>query len=192
VHSAEDAVTALRAGDSVLVDVADAGDQVFLNTASTGIYVDLVRTRESLENRLGKWPAVLVALARVLRTSRPIDLVVDGRPQRTWLLFAGNGQYEPAGAAPSYRPDLADGLLDIRVVDGQQPLARTRLIVAVLLGTLSRSRVYRTWTASSLRVAAADGGEVLLSVDGEAVETEPSFIVRKRPARLLVYRPDGA
>jgi undecaprenyl-diphosphatase len=192
VRTADDAVAALRAGDSVLVDVADAGDQVFLNTASTGIYVDLVRTRQSLEARLGKWPAVLVALVRVLRTSAPIGLVVDGRPQRVWLLFAGNGQYEPEGAAPSYRPDLADGQLDIRVVDGQQPLARTRLIAAVLLGTLSRSRVYRTWTARELRIAAADGGEVLLSVDGEAVETEPALTIRKRPARLLVYRPDGA
>jgi diacylglycerol kinase family enzyme/membrane-associated phospholipid phosphatase len=192
VRTAGDAVDALRAGDSVLVDVADAGDQVFLNTASTGIYVDLVRTRQSLENRLGKWPAVLVALVRVLRTSRPIDLIVDGKRRKVWLLFAGNGQYEPAGAAPSYRPDLANGLLDIRMVDGQQPLARIRLIVAVLLGTLARSRVYSTWTADSLRVAAADGGEVLLSVDGEAVETDPSLTIRKRPARLLVYRPDGA
>ena len=192
VRSAADAIAALRAGDSVLVDVADAGDQAFLNTASTGIYVDLVRTREALENRLGKWPAVLVALVQVLRSSRPIELAVDGRARRVWLLFAGNCRYEPAGAAPSYRPDLADGQLDIRLVDGQQPLARTRLILAVLLGTLSRSRVYRTWTADSLRIAAADGGEVLLSVDGEAVETEPSLTVRKRPAGLLVYRPDGA
>jgi undecaprenyl-diphosphatase len=170
--------------------VADAGGEAYLNTASTGIYVDLVRTRESLENRLGKWPAVLVALVRVLRTSRPIDLVVDGRQQRVWLLFAGNCVYEPPGAAPSYRPDLADGQLDIRMVDGQQPLARTRLIVAVLLGTLSRSRVYRTWTADSVRIAAAGAGEVLLSVDGEAVETESYLTVRKRPAGLLVYRPE--
>ena len=51
--------------------------------------------------------------------------------------------------------------------------------------------MYRTWTADSLRIAAADGGEVLLSVDGEAVETEPALTVRKRPAGLLVYRPDG-
>ena len=192
VRSAADAIAALRAGDSVLVDVADAGDQAFLNTASTGIYVDLVRTREALENRLGKWPAVLIALVQVLRSSRPIDLAVDGRARRVWLLFAGNCRYEPAGAAPSYRPDLADGQLDIRLVDGQQPLARTRLILAVLLGTLSRSRVYRTWTADSLRIAAADGGEVLLSVAGETPGTGPSLTVRKRPAGLLVYRPDGA
>jgi diacylglycerol kinase family enzyme/membrane-associated phospholipid phosphatase len=192
VRTEQDAVAALQAGDSVLVDVADAGGEAYLNTASTGIYVDLVRTRHSLENRLGKWPAVLVALARVLRSSRPIELLVDGRRTKVWLLFAGNCVYEPAGAAPSYRPDLADGQLDIRLVDGHQPMARTRLILAVLLGTLSRSRVYRTWTADSLRIAAADGGEVLLSADGEAIESQPSLTIRKRPARLLVYRPDGS
>ena len=190
VRTAEDAVAALRAGDSVLVDVAGAGEEAYLNTASTGIYVDLVRTRESLESRLGKWPAVLVALVRVLRSSRPAEMIVDGRRRQLWLLFAGNCVYEPAGAAPSYRPDLADGQLDIRLVDGQQPLARTRLILAVLLGTLSRSRVYRAWTAESLRIAAGDADEVLLSVDGETVETRPWLTIRKHPAGLLVYRPE--
>jgi diacylglycerol kinase family enzyme/membrane-associated phospholipid phosphatase len=191
VRSADDALAALRAGDSVLVEVATAGQRCFVNTASTGIYVDLVLAREELEKRLGKWPAVLVALARVLRTSRPLDLIVDGRRRRVWLLFAGNCRYEPQGAAPSYRPDLHDGQLDIRMIDGTQPLARVRLLAAVAMGTLARCRVYRTWTASSLRVATADGTPVLLSVDGEAVEAEPSVRLRKRTEGLLVYRPGG-
>ena len=61
------------------MDVAQAGQQSFLNTASTGVYVDLVRAREELEERLGKWPAVAVALVRVLRGSLPQNLVVNGR-----------------------------------------------------------------------------------------------------------------
>jgi hypothetical protein len=100
VRSAQDALAALRAGDSVLVDVAMVGERSFLNTASMGVYVDLVRAREELEERLGKWPAILVALVRVLGSSRPQDLVVNGRRRRLWLLFAGNCRYEPAGAAP--------------------------------------------------------------------------------------------
>jgi len=190
VRSAADAVAALQAGDCVLVDVASAGPRSFVNTASTGMYVDLVRARQELEDRLGKWPAVLVALARVLRTSHPVDLIVDGRRRRLWLLFAGNCRYEPGGAAPSYRPDLCDGQLDVRLVDGRQPLARVRLIAAVAMGTLARCRVYRTWTASSLHVATPDGTPVLLSMDGEAIEAEPALHLRKRPDRLLVYRPE--
>jgi diacylglycerol kinase family enzyme len=192
VRSAADALAALRAGDSVLVDVASAGSRPFVNTASTGVYVDLVRARVELEGRLGKWPAVMVALARVLGTSRPLDLIVDGRRRRLWLLFAGNCQYEPAGAAPSYRPDLGDDQLDIRLIDGSQPFARIRLLAAVATGTLGRSRVYRARTARSVRVSTPDGTPVLLSVDGEAMAAAPTVYLRKRGHRLLVYRPDRA
>ena len=157
VRSTADALGALRAGDSVLVDLAMAGQRTFLNTASTGVYVDLVRAREELEGRLGKWQAVVVALVRVLRRGRPQNLVVNGRRRRVWLLFAGNCRYEPQGAAPSYRPDLRDGQLDIRIIDGSQPLARARLISAVAMGTLARSRVYRTWTAPELAIGTQDG-----------------------------------
>jgi diacylglycerol kinase family enzyme/membrane-associated phospholipid phosphatase len=189
VHSAADAVSALRAGDSVLVDVSTAGEEVFLNTASTGVYVDLVKAREEIENVVGKWPAVLVALVSVLRTSKPVELTVNGRRRRVWLLFAGNCRYEPSGAAPAYRPDLADGTLDVRMVDGSQPLARIRLVAAVLLGTLGRSRVYRTWPAATLRIAAADGSPVQLSLDGETTEAGAAIKLTKHRKGLLVYRP---
>jgi len=189
VRTMQDAVDALRHGDSVLVDVAMAGERTFLNTASTGVYVDLVRAREELEGRMGKWPAVLVALARVLRSSQPQNLIVNGRRRRVWLLFAGNCRYEPAGAAPSYRPDLSDGQLDIRMIDGSQPLARARLIAAVAMGTLARSRIYRTWTAPALSIRTQDGSPVQLSTDGEVVTGDPAVTLRKRRHPLLVYRP---
>lgn len=189
VESAEDALAALRRGDSVLVDVGTADRAAFLNTASTGVYVDLVKARKRIEPILGKWPAVLLALVHVLRTGKPADLLVDGRRMRVWLVFVGNCRYEPLGSAPAYRPDLADGTFDVRMVDGSQPLARIRLVVAVLLGTLGRCRVYRTWPASSLRVASLAHDPVPLCLDGEATETKPAISLIKRPRKLLVYRP---
>lgn len=63
VESADDALAALRDGDSVLVDVGAADGAAFPNTASTGVYVGLVKARERLEPSLGKWPAMLIALA---------------------------------------------------------------------------------------------------------------------------------
>ena len=188
VGSVDDALAALRDGDSVLVDVATADGAAFLNTASTGVYVDLVKAREELEPAVGKWPAMLIALVRVLRTGKPVDLLVNGRQRRVWLLFAGNCRYEPSGAAPAYRPDLADGTLDVRLVDGSQPLARVRLVVAVLLGTLGRCRVYETWSAASLRIASPTTGSVPLCLDGEATETKQEISLVKRPKKLLVYR----
>ena len=189
VRSCDDSLAALKQGDSVLVDVATADGAAFVNTASTGVYVDLVEAREHIEPSLGKWPAVLIALIGVLRHSKPADLLVNGRRRRVWLLFAGNCRYEPSGAAPAYRPDLADGTLDVRLVDGTQPLARTRLIAAVLLGTLGRSRVYRAWSATELRVGSVNGDPVSLCLDGETTQARSEVGLVKRPKKLLVYRP---
>ena len=188
VNSTEDALSALRAGDAVCVDVGVAGQKTFVNTSSLGVYADLVRARERLEDRIGKWPALMVALVHVFRSGRPQDVFVNGRRRRLWLLFAGNCCYAPAGFAPSYRPSLSDGQLDVRIVDAKLPLARLRLLAAVLTGTLGRSRVYRAWTAGAVEIAAADGAPIHMSVDGELVGAGAWTRLAKRPGRLLVYR----
>jgi diacylglycerol kinase family enzyme/membrane-associated phospholipid phosphatase len=189
VTSAGDALAALRAGDAVQVDVGMVGENPFLNTTSTGVYVDLVHARERLEKNLGKWPALVVALIHVLRSSRPQDVYVNGRRRRLWLLFAGNCRYAPQGFAPSYRPDLADGQLDVRVVDARPPLSRLRLLASVVTGTLGRSRVYRAWATNAVDIAAADGSPIHVSIDGEVAAAGTRIRLGKRPARLLVYRP---
>jgi diacylglycerol kinase family enzyme len=146
VEGAPEALAALRDGEAVLVDLGLAADRPFVNTSSTGVYVDMVNARRQLDPVLGKRLAEVVALIGVLRGSRPHELVLDGKRRRLWLYFAGNCRYEPQGMAPAYRPNLADGCLDIRVVEATV-LARSRLVAAALTGTLGRSRVYHSWQA---------------------------------------------
>lgn len=191
VRTVDDALAALRAGEAVMVDVGVAGRRSFINTSSTGVYVDLVHARQELEEALGRRLAVLIALAAVLWRARPHELILDGRHRRLWLYFAGNCGYEPPGTAPAYRPDLADGYLDVRVVDAG-PLARSRLVAAVLTGTLGRCRVYHAWRARSVDIASAHGTPIWLSVDGEVATAESGFTQGKRPHGLLVYRSTGS
>ncbi|MFF7247203.1 phosphatase PAP2 family protein [Embleya sp. NPDC008237] len=201
----DDTALALAAGEAVLVDVAELqrdhshpfsddgrelGPELFLNTFSLGVYPDLVRFREELEGKIGKWPAMLVGLVRVLRDAGPVKMRVNGRPRSLWLLFLGNGEYAPEGFAPTYRPDLTDGLLDVRIVDASRPLARTRLVAAVLSGTLGRSRVYEASTARTVRLSEIQEGAEL-AVDGE-VRPGASQLRIAKGRRLTVYRPEGA
>jgi undecaprenyl-diphosphatase len=151
------------------------------------VYVDLVHAREQLEDLLGRRPAEVIALIQVLRRSQPHELILDGRRRRLWLYFAGNCRYEPQGMAPAYRPDLSDGCLDIRLVEAG-PLARSRLVAAVLTGTLGRCRVYHSWRAGSVEIRSADGQPIWLSVDGEVATAESGFTQGKYPHGLLVYR----
>lgn len=61
------------------------------------------------KDRLGQWPAMVLATARVLRHATPVQLRVAGRDRLLWTLFAGNGHYHPAGFAPTWRERLDDG-----------------------------------------------------------------------------------
>lgn len=189
VDSVADAVRALGDGHAVVVDVGCADDQVFLNTSSTGLYVHQVRLRERWERRLGKWPAAWVALVRVLRHGQPQELLVDGHPRRLWMLFAGNGRYLPVGFAPTHRPRLDDGYLDVRLVDADVRLARTRIVLGALTGTLRWSGAYRASTAQALRLSTPDGRPIGLSVDGEVARVSADVTLTKARRALTVYRP---
>ncbi|MGV9880085.1 phosphatase PAP2 family protein [Streptomyces sp. NPDC003006] len=190
----EDTAHALRHGEAVRVDLARVRDGEgadvtgFLNTFSIGLYPELVRRREALEGRVGKWPAAAVSLLGVLRDATPLRVRLDGHDRVLWLLFAGNGRYLPDGLAPTHRPHLDEGLLDIRTVDADAPLARTRLALSALAGALRRSRVYRAERVERLRISGLE--EVPdLAYDGERAPAPDSLLLDKRRGALTVYSP---
>ena len=181
-------VEAVREGEGVSIDVATIADRVFLNTASFGSYVDLVDARERLERRIGKWPALAVALFHVLSTADPVRVRIDGRDRRIWMIFIGNCRYHPQGFAPSWRERLDDGRLDVRLVDATAPFARLRLLVSVLSGRLGRSSVYEQSLVSELTVESRQG-PLRLARDGEVFDGPERFVVRKLPEPLTIYVP---
>ncbi len=194
VAAFEDTAYALEHGEAIRVDFArvrdGAGQDVaaFLNTFSIGLYPDLVRTREGMESRIGKWPAAAIALIRTLRTADPVRLRLDGRPRALWLLFAGNGHYQPDGLAPSHRPRLDEGVLDVRTVDAEARLARTRLVVSALAGALRRSHVYRAERVRSIRITGLEAVNTL-AYDGETAAAPDALLLDKAERALVVYSP---
>ncbi|MRG59521.1 phosphatase PAP2 family protein [Agromyces sp. CFH 90414] len=212
--SADLAVDALQRGEGVRVDVGELrfGDQpaiTVLNTASVGVYPDFVTVREQLEPRLGKWPAAIVAAARVLRRSDPVRVEIDGRPVAVWTLFVGIGPNDPGTAAPLQRRRLDVGVLDVRVLRAG---SRTRAVGSLAFGrrtsaVLRRLRVLpdrlESMQARELEVVVhprhgqppgfAHDGEVAVEAPAvaDARSPEPGYRTRIRivPAALDVYRP---
>jgi diacylglycerol kinase family enzyme len=191
------ALAAARDGEAVLVDVgvvdispADGPDRAvaFVNTASLGGYPDMVRLREDWEGRWGKWPAAAFALMRVLAEATPLVVELDGKRRTIWLLFVGNGGYEPRGMAPLFRPRLDARVLDVRFLRADVPFSRTRFVVSVLAGTLSRSRVYVRHTRTRLSVRVV-GPAIGLATDGEVQPDAERFVFRIAPGAIPVYRP---
>ena len=183
-----DAIDAVRKGQTADVDLAMIDGRPFLNTASFGSYVDLVDARERLERVIGKWPAVVIALWRVLRHSRPVAVEIDGSPMRVWMIFIGNCRYHPSGFTPSWRERLDDGELDVRIVEGDSPWSRTRLIASVLTGRLGRCRVYTQRRAQRVRVRSLEG-PLRLARDGETFDGSEEFEIHKCDRPLPIYVP---
>ncbi|MEV0677535.1 phosphatase PAP2 family protein [Actinosynnema sp. NPDC050436] len=194
VTGLDDAARAVEAGDGVLVDLSAVtvdgeGPRWFVNTASLGGYPDMVRLREKLQVRWGKWPAAAIAMAQVLRTSQPLEVELNGEPHLVWMLFVGNGPYRPKGFAPTMRPALDRGLMDVRYIRADTRFSRARFFIGALLGSLNRSRTYRHLETRRLDVKVRGGRGVAIATDGEVGPTGTTFEFRARPAALAIYRP---
>ncbi|WP_329303165.1 phosphatase PAP2 family protein [Streptomyces sp. NBC_00659] len=193
VRDLEDTAGAVARGEGVSVDIgvarSGAGEDTwFLNEFSVGPYPELARLRERLERSLPAAPTTALALARALGTARPVELNVNGRPRRLWLLLAGNGRFVPEGLVPAFRPRLDDDLLDVRLVDAGRRLARTRTVAAAVLGTLEHSRVYEAERVPWLELDGIAGADIL-AFDGEPLSGATGLRLEKEYRALVVYRP---
>jgi diacylglycerol kinase family enzyme len=191
IERLSDALAALRRGSAIRIDVGLAGERLFLNTSSLGSYPAFVAIRQRWERRVGKSVAAAIALLMAARQQKPLRLVVDGREHHVAMMFIGNCRYQPHGFAPSWRPRLDDGRLDLRMVtvDGRASLAR--LALAMLTGRLGRSRLYLEDDPVDLRVSMPDGVSEL-ATDGEISSGHTQVDYTKLRKNLTVYQPPNA
>jgi diacylglycerol kinase family enzyme/membrane-associated phospholipid phosphatase len=189
-------IEAVEQGRGCVVDLGTArvdGHPLrwFINTASLGGYPDMVRFREKWAPRRGKWPAAAVASVRVLSDAAPSDLEIAGERHRVWVLFVGNGAYAPRGFAPTWRPNLDNGLLDVRYVRADIRFSRLRFVIAAMVGSLKHSRTYVERPCPELDVV-VHNGPVAVATDGEIGPTGTRFTFAAYRDALQVYRPSTA
>ncbi|WP_228989166.1 bifunctional phosphatase PAP2/diacylglycerol kinase family protein [Streptomyces sp. DH8] len=196
IETVHDTAAALNAGDAIRVDLGrfrpgpngpEGADGYFLNAFSLGAYPELVRTREHWSPRIGGWPAGVLAAFRVLRERRPLEAELQGRRRPLWLLFVGNGLFQRMGPAPGRRHNLADGLLDVRVVHGGRGPA-LRLLAAAAAGPLTRSPAHAAVRRRRVRIGGLEPGTPY-AYDGEVGRSGTELTVDKLPEALTVYCP---
>jgi diacylglycerol kinase family enzyme len=187
IATLEDAVAAATDGTETAIDLGEVNDEVFVNTMSLGVYPAMVRDRARRAHRLPKAVANLLAAGHQIRHGRRSIVEIDGRQQRVWSVFVGNGRYGTGVADLTTRDDLADGLLDVRVVRADRRLARTRVVLATLLGRLDRSPLVESQHTSSLTID-ADRPVLDVALDGEVVQLDAPLRVscRRQALRVLV------
>jgi undecaprenyl-diphosphatase len=188
VDRADDALDAVVAGETVGVDAATIDGRLFLNSAGFGAYPDMLVHRERLRPVLGRWPSQVAAFVVALIKARPLELTLNGTRRRVWFGFVGNCRYEPAGVAPSWRPRLDDGRLDVRLALADGRWSRPRLILAALAGRVPGTPAYVEELVEELRVESPEAS-LRLARDGEHFEGPGDVVIRKLAQRLEIYAP---
>ncbi|MFE6975019.1 bifunctional phosphatase PAP2/diacylglycerol kinase family protein [Streptomyces sp. NPDC057682] len=196
IETVADVCTALGGGSAVRVDLGrfrpgpegpGGAHGYFLNAFSLGVYPELVRTREHWSPRIGGWPAGVLAALKVLRGERPLEAELQGRKRPLWLLFIGNGMFQRVGPAPGRRHNLADGLLDVRVVHGGRTPG-LRLLATAIAGPLTRSPMHAAVRRRRVRVSGLTPGTPY-AYDGEVAHSQGDLMIDKLPEALTVYCP---
>lgn len=189
--TAHDTVRAIREGHAATVDLALLdGETAFVNNANIGTYPQFVRFRERYEGRLGKPVASLIALLHVLRREQPVRLRLGDQEVTTSMFFIGASTYETPGFAPAHRPHMADGVLDVRVLDVGMRWAIPRIMAAALVGRLDRSPLYRETRVSDLEVVSLDG-PTAIALDGEVRSRRDRATFRVVHQAITVYGSFG-
>jgi diacylglycerol kinase family enzyme len=188
LESISDSVDALHLGEAAAVDLGRIDGRPFLNTASFGTYSRLVDIRERLEDRIGKWPALIYALIRVLREGQPLTVELNGKRMKIWMIFIGNCVYQPDGMIPRSRARLDDGLFDVRWVRADLPWSRVRILAGLLPGTIERGRVFGQLKDKKVSVKILEG-TARLARDGETFDGSNEFQVEKASRPIAIFVP---
>jgi hypothetical protein len=89
--------------------------------------------------------------------------------------------------APVRRHDLADGMLDVRIVKAGR-WARARLFIAALTSAVDRSPLHSTARLRRLMISDIPPG-THLTYDGEVARAPGRLLLDKQHEALTVYRP---
>lgn len=172
------------------IDIGVAGDRVFVNNASFGIYTRIVRERAKSDGP--RWLGTLGATWHALKRMRAqrFALRVDGEPQEltTPLLFIGNNEYSIALGRLGDRESLDDGRLSICAVSAQTALQLLGFAVRAVAGLARPSRDFEEF-ATARAIVIEGEGHIEGAFDGELALMALPLRLRSLPAALGVVTP---
>ncbi|MGQ0519528.1 MAG: diacylglycerol/lipid kinase family protein [Actinomycetota bacterium] len=190
IETVADAAAAVG-GTRRAVDLAEVNGERFVNNASIGFYAAMVRERGRHERRLPPMVANAAAAWAQARRGHRFRVAVNGANQRAWLVFVGNGCYGEGLTDLIHRDALDQALLDVRVLRADVALARTRTVLALLLGRLTASSLLVQREECDVEVTLRTP-TVSVALDGEVVQLASPLRFRSLPGALTVLVPPGA
>lgn len=188
------AVAIIAAGHIGQVDAGEVNGSLFVNNSSIGLYPSIVDAREALRSEgYRKWPAMLIATARVLWRYRGVAVTIEaGGQRRTWrtpFVFVGNNEYQIDGVHMGERARLDSGRLFVYLAPRLRAYQLPLLLAKALVGRARQSGDFEIVPAAELWIGASNTRRVRVAFDGEVARMRMPLHYRARARALRVVLP---
>ncbi|TFW09532.1 diacylglycerol kinase [Oxalobacteraceae bacterium OM1] len=193
----ESAARVLLHGRLRAVGVGYVNGHPFLNNASFGRYTHVIRERERVKARFGRFrPVALLALLRTLfRGQKPFAIHVerDGekRIYRSEMVFVGNNSMQLARLDPGLAQCAARDRLAVVVVKPTTRLKMAELLMHGLLKNLRSADRIEMFCAERMRIDSRRR-DIDVVVDGELVRCDAPLEFHAARQALWVMTPGDA
>lgn len=163
-----DPLEALAAFDGTerRVDIGRAGERVFLNNVSLGLYAELVHRRERRRRRRDLFATTRALIKLAADRGRTAGFVVDGEPVHAHVVLVANNAYDLDVFDIGERRRLDEGRLHVYVAHGWRP---------------------RTWEERSCTQVTIEHPQA--AVDGEPARFDAPVEFRVEPGALRLLVP---
>ncbi|HSE60825.1 MAG TPA: diacylglycerol kinase family protein [Candidatus Saccharimonadales bacterium] len=188
-----EAMQMLLIGKPTAVDTARVNSRLFINNSSIGLYPRSLRIREKHQESLGKWPAAIVGIWKVITRPRRyhVELTAHGnvRTFRTPFVFIGNNAYNLAPTGFTNRTSLTEGNLAVYVIKTHNPVRIMALFIAALFSNKRRTKDFEMFLVRQCIIRTRRKRGIAVAHDGEVSSMRPPLRYTSLPGNLSVITP---
>jgi diacylglycerol kinase family enzyme len=181
----DEAVKRLMKAKVYTLDAASVNNRIFINNSSLGLYPSTLQVRTKLEEKIGKWPAAVIASFQALLRFRTDRIEIEGETVRTPFIFVGNNEYAIDSVGIATRKRLDRGELSLFVA---HTVARMTLLKVALLSLAGKSSELREFDVRKVTEVTIKPRRSSLHVsrDGEVVRMQAPLHYKVHPGALKV------
>lgn len=167
------------------IDVARINERVFLNNSSIGLYPASLRERKHFEDRLGKWPAAIIAGIRSFVRFRLYVVTVNNKTFRTPFIFVGNNNYVINSMGVPMRTRLNEGILSLMIA---RATTRRSLLKIAVFAIFGKARKLEEFDVMKVRTVTIETKKRKIGVsrDGEVGRLTTPIRYKAEPGKLRV------
>lgn len=190
---AKEAVKVIAGGKIKNIDAGMVNKKIFINNSSIGLYPRSLRARKLYNDQIGKWPAAVLGVLKVLTKPRRyrVTFTMNGKQitRRTPFVFIGNNDYHVNKPPFSRREEIDAGLLSVYIIKADSPFAVIRMFVHALFTKKRRTSEFEQYNVPAIKIATKRHRKLHVAFDGEVATLKTPLEYESLPGCLRVLVP---